>query len=135
MNYPATSCGYLARWGRRALINDKGELFTPPLKTISKQLPVLMGPTSAFQKILQQFQKYDATLAIIGLGVAQLQLSDRLSWRLQLKNGIWITLGRNQVDMRLLRFIKLYPKVIGKKASRVASVDMRYSNGMSVRWK
>lgn len=58
-----------------------------------------------------------------------------LSWRVRLENGIAIELGNADILMRLSDFVSIYPKIIGDNAKDVDSIDLRYSNGVAVKWK
>lgn len=125
----------VARWNQQQLINQWGKLFTPPLTTMSKQLPWLQGPPQRYKKVWQQFQKFNLVVMGLGLKIEKLQLSPRMSWRLQLNNGVWVVLGREEIDQRLRRFVRLYQRVLDQKNKQVVSVDCRYPNGIAVRWK
>ncbi len=125
----------VARWDQTQIFNSLGHLFTPPVSSIPKQLPSLQGPASLSKSIWQQYQAFNVLIASLGLSIDQLQVSQRLSWQLRLSNGLWVVLGREDIDQRLQRFVRLYQRVILQKNKQAVSVDMRYPNGMAVRWK
>jgi len=74
-------------------------------------------------------------LAPLGLRPAAIQVSDRRGWRVRLDNGIEVQLGRGDVDELMSKFVGLYPRVLAEAATRVETVDLRYTNGFAVRWK
>ncbi len=125
----------VARWGEKALINKQGTLFYPKPKTIPQDLPLLLGPDESAKKVLSQYQQFNQELSTLGLSIRELRLSQRLAWHLLLRNGIELMLGRNKMMQRLRLFTQLYPRIIGAQGKRVARVDLRYPNGLAIRWR
>src|SRR5690606_9657845 len=95
-------------------------------------------------------RRHQATLAPLGMSIAELRLSPRRAWRMRLDNGMSLALGRLQTEARLARFAALYPRLFGAQpalqgaaaaapdAAAAASlapvtVDLRYSDGFAVR--
>ncbi|MGA7802600.1 MAG: cell division protein FtsQ/DivIB [Gammaproteobacteria bacterium] len=124
----------IARWGKAALINPRGVVFTPPANTVPAGLPQLEGPKGLEPAVLQQYRAMTKALAPLGLKIAQLVEDQRRAWDLRLTDGVELKLGRADAYPRLLRFVRIYPKVLAGHVSRLVSVDMRYSNGFAVRW-
>jgi cell division protein FtsQ len=85
--------------------------------------------------VLGQYHLFRAALASTGLGIAELVLDERRSWRLTLDNNLRLRLGRRQVQARLGRFGRVYHSFIKPQLGRIESVDLRYTNGFSVAWK
>jgi cell division protein FtsQ len=46
-----------------------------------------------------------------------------------------VRLGRQQMDRRFDRFMVAAAKLVSQRATDIAYVDMRYSNGFAVGWK
>ena len=44
-------------------------------------------------------------------------------------------LDQNQINDKLQRFLWLYQRELAPYADRIASVDLRYRNGLAVAWK
>lgn len=124
----------VARWGNTGLLNSEGVLFYPRLDTFPQELPVLNGPKGDAQFLWRFYRQLNHRLKPINLRVSELNLSDRRAWSLILNNGIKVYLGRLLVKQRFDRFVRAYPKVIGDKANKVSTVDLRYVNGLSIRW-
>jgi cell division protein FtsQ len=72
-------------------------------------------------------------LAPLGEEIAQISLSPRLAWRVRLKSGTELELGREQVEERVARFVAAYPQSVGAMKRPVNYVDLRYRNGFAVR--
>lgn len=124
----------LARWGEHDLVNRRGERFTPPVGTLPTDLPSLQGPAGLEAALTRNYYDMGKALAPAGLKITRLIQDERRSWRVALDNGIELRLGRDDAYPRLLRFVRLYPKVLAPRASQIASIDLRYTNGFAVAW-
>lgn len=126
-----------ARWGVRAVFNTEGELFTPAQASIPEGLPQLLGPEGFEKKTLQEFDNMSKILKSIDLKIDRLSVNERLSWSLQLNNGITLLLGHEEPLKRLKRFVIIYPQVFSGETNNVKAVqvDMRYPSGMAVQWR
>lgn len=122
-------------WQNINLVTALGKTFTPDINTVPTFLPHLMGPDDQLQNVLQHYRKFMLDLLPLTLQVKALTLTPRGAWDLTLSNGIRVLLGRNQVAERFTRFVEVYPKVVGDKAKKIQQIDLRYPNGLAVRWK
>lgn len=123
----------LARWNNAALVNTQGELFQA---ASDQQLPVFNGPDDSVKEITSQYQFFKQQLAITGHKPVQVSLSQRRAWQIRLDDGLVVELGRERMEQRLEKFVKVYDRSLGrlmqmKKA--VDYVDLRYPNGFAVR--
>ena len=57
------------------------------------------------------------------------------AWFFDLDNGIRVKIGRYAFDERLDRFLKFIPTLIPDRINEIESIDLRYTNGLSVLWK
>jgi cell division protein FtsQ len=122
-------------WNNTQLLTAQGVAFSPAANTFPKNLPALNGPGDEQQNMLQTQQQLNQLLQPLQLSVQQLVLSDRRAWTMVLNNGITVTLGKQNIWPRMQQFVAVYPKVVGNKAKRAISVDLRYPNGFTVQWK
>ncbi|MEE9342842.1 MAG: cell division protein FtsQ/DivIB [Gammaproteobacteria bacterium] len=135
LNVHVTEQRAVAYWGADAFLNQSGDVFTPIEKVEAQSLPVLHGPDGHEAQVLQLYKTMNLMLESIGQAVQALDMDARRAWHLQLTNSISIELGRINMRARLQRFIQAYPVVLAYAAERIESIDLRYSNGFSVRWK
>jgi len=124
----------VARWGEDGLLNSDGEYFSPRPETFPEELPELHGPHDTEVLLLNRFNKIHESISSIGLKIKRLTLSERRAWQFELDDGIQVILGRKDFDLRLERFIDFVPLGLTGKLSQTELVDMRYTNGFSVRW-
>ena len=126
-----------ARWGDLGLLNQSGVFFSPDTNTIPDNLPFLFGPINSEVKLLHRYKAIQEKLQSLPfrLNVSSVTLNDRRAWSFDLENGVKVIIGRYFFDSRLDRFLKFVPTLIPDHINRIKSVDLRYSNGLSVFWK
>ena len=120
----------LARWGSAALVNAQGEIFQA---AYDGALPVFVGPPGTSKEIAIQYEYFRRTLAAIDATPVTVQLTPRRAWRVRLKGGTTVDLGRDDVEARLGRLIALYDRALKPLNRRIDYVDLRYANGFAVR--
>lgn len=125
----------VAQWGNARLLNDAGEIFSPPLKSFPADLPVLQGPAGSEWQVLMNYRLFQQALAPIGLRIYGLSLDPSRSWWLVVDGGLSIKLGQHHVLSRLKKFIALYPRLLQNSEKKAVTVDMRYPNGVAIQWK
>ncbi|MCO6414222.1 MAG: cell division protein FtsQ/DivIB [Thiogranum sp.] len=125
----------VARWGERGFLNGRAQLFEPQQPVDLTQLPQLAGPAGYEQRVLEMHGRLLNLLQPLRLGVAELQLDARRTWRVQLSNGLAVEIGRYDPLERIERFVRVYPAILAAGKGAIESVDLRYSNGFAVRWQ
>jgi cell division protein FtsQ len=120
----------LARWGSTALVNTQGETFHA---AYDGKLPVFVGPAGTSKEMAIQYEFFHRNLSAIHARPVLVQLTARRAWQVKLDNGLTLQLGRDDVEMRLARFIAVHERTIGALARRIEYVDLRYPNGFAVR--
>lgn len=124
----------IAIWNHDSLLSETGELFAPKNANYSN-LPVLVGPLNQHILMLSYFQNINRLLQPIHVRIRELDLNAYATWKLTLDNGIVLYIGYKDVLIRVRQFVKVYPKLISEKKADILSVDLRYPNGMAVKWK
>lgn len=118
-----------------ALINANGQIFIPPANTFPQNLPILKGKEDKIPKLWQYYQALNPVLTPLKLAIHELEINNRQSVSLVLTNGTLVFLGNTQVLPRLHRFVKVYPQIFANPAAHADSVDLRYENGLTVKWR
>ena len=119
----------LAHWNNSALVNRQGEVFDAQSAQV---LPVFMGPDGDAAEVTQYYAQFERQLAGLNLQVEKIVLTPRHAWQLHLSNGMVLELGREDMQQRLERFVKVYPYSLAVVQHRVKYVDLRYRNGFAV---
>jgi cell division protein FtsQ len=124
-----------ARWGDNGLLNVRGELFTETAQHDFPELPRLGGPRGSEREVARRYLAVRGKLAEANLSLESLEMDERGAWVLVLGTGQEIRLGRRDIDERLYRFFDVVAPALVKDFSRVAYVDLRYTNGFAVGWR
>ncbi|MDZ7789691.1 MAG: cell division protein FtsQ/DivIB [Xanthomonadales bacterium] len=123
----------VARWNDDRLFSNRGEVFSVSGSEGMQGLAKLRGPESRDEEVLERWQAMRRRLGTVGRDVAELALDERGAWTVVLDNDVTLVLGREQVDKRLDRYISAQP-ALADLARPIRRVDMRYTNGLAVRW-
>jgi cell division protein FtsQ len=62
-----------------------------------------------------------------------MSLSERRAWRVHLDNGTILELGREQVGVRLKRYVQVHDYSMAQLNQQLTYVDLRYPSGFAVR--
>jgi len=129
----------VARWGQDYLINERGNLFIPDDPEQGENLPSLIGPPGMHRYLWGQYSELQSILNGTDLNIAQLVFDSRHAMRLKTTSGINIQLGRmtNVTDnfLELSLFAKAFRQKLMEKESKIASIDLRYTNGFAIEWR
>ena len=125
-----------ARWGDLGLLNQLGVFFSPDEIAMFNDLPLLFGPANSEVKLLSRYRAIQEKLQSLPfrLNVSSVTLNDRRAWSFDLENGVRVIIGRYSFDDRINLFLKFIPTLI-HRIDKIKSVDLRYSNGISVLWQ
>ncbi len=118
----------LAKLNDRALVNTHGEVFTAEYKN---ELPVFIGQPDTSDQLAKMYGEFKNELLPMQQEIAQLSLSPRYAWQLRLKNGMVLELGREQMQQRLARFVRVYSYSVATLTNQVKHIDLRYRNGFA----
>ncbi|TBU97309.1 cell division protein FtsQ [Stutzerimonas kirkiae] len=125
----------IARWGDQALLNNRGQAFSPNDLTHYEHLPQLYGPKRAEQKVMQQYQMLSQMLRSLGFSIQRLELRERGSWFLSTHQGLELLLGRDHIAEKMRRFTAIYQQELAEQSEKIARIDLRYANGLAVAWR
>ncbi|MCU7904639.1 MAG: FtsQ-type POTRA domain-containing protein [Candidatus Thiodiazotropha sp. (ex Epidulcina cf. delphinae)] len=125
----------LAYWGEDAMVSQRGEVFTPEVLPQLPGLVTLSGKTGSAGNISRDYLRMRTLLGTVGLGLTHVWVDARQAWRLKTGDGLLLQLGRREVMPRLTRFVQLYPYLITQTGRKPERVDLRYTNGFTVRWQ
>ncbi|WP_096085332.1 cell division protein FtsQ/DivIB [Agaribacterium haliotis] len=125
----------IARWGERGFINRYGELvYVNELNALSS-LPVLSGADEHAYDIARNYLLMSQLLNDAGLYISSLHVSANGAREIKFSSGFTLLLGGHMFSERLEKFLYLYQQQLGAQKERLAIVDLRYSNGVAVRWR
>lgn len=122
----------LARWSAGGLINVHGERF---YAHTGAALPLFVAPPGTEAEVARRYARFADAVAPLGAAPERVVLTPRLAWQLRLANGLHLMLGRDAqaAEIRLRRFVGIYPAAREHFGSRHDYVDLRYPNGFALR--
>lgn len=127
----------VARWGERGLLNSRGELILKNAQQnyLPPELPQLNGPEESEWRVAQRYLELYNMVKGHGLYLQGLNQDARGTWEFTLSNGTLVKLGKHKTDERLHRFAKQILPNLLQQARHAEVLDMRYSNGFTVKWR
>ena len=125
----------MAVWTAGGLLNKQGELFLPQATSYPNGLPIFTAPEGMHAEVIMHYQDVNAMLAPLKLVISSIDMDARHAVSVRLNNGVELNLGRQDVLLRMQRFINVYPQLQAERAKTLMRVDLRYTNGMAVTWK
>lgn len=125
----------LARWNNDSLLSTKGEIFSPVATTFPLGLPQFVGPLGEQMEMLSYYATINDILKKLHFKIIQFELTSTGAWQMIFSNGIKLNVGYKDILTRINHFVRVYPVIIGDRAKDVDYVDLRYANGLAVRWK
>jgi cell division protein FtsQ len=125
----------VARWGSEALIDTRGQTFSPRPSEVPPGLPQLEGPAGQQQAVFERYQRFERGLAGAPYTLRGLALDLRGEWVARLAPDITVRLGRGAPEDHLPTLLGPVAKAIGARLDEAETVDLRYTNGFAVSWK
>jgi cell division protein FtsQ len=125
----------VARWGQEGFVSARGEVFHPKVNYVAKDLPLLFGPVGKTAYVMEQYRAFNDRFRVLNLRVIELHLTERRTWFIKFDSGLQLILDQSQINEKLQRFLTLYGRELSPYAERIASIDLRYRNGLAVAWK
>jgi len=129
----------VAIWNGNRVINRYGEIFDPEDQELPKYLVRVSGPEGAHHLMMDHYFAIRQLFQDVGLRIASMDINDRRALQVILTNGVRILLGRvrdgEESAEEVQRFVQAYKGGLSPKFEDVALVDLRYTNGLAVRWK
>ena len=117
-----------------------GDVFTANLAEAEDDtdLIALSGPDGSEKEVLSQYQEFKTWFAKINLTPDSVTYSPRYAWSVNLNNGMRVELGRVQdgstLKSRVDKLMMVYPKLVANAQESIESVDMRYPNGLAMKY-
>ena len=123
----------VARWNDNRLLSDRGEVFEVTGSQSMQGMARLVGPEARREEVLENWRLMRRQLANVGQDIAGLGVDERGAWMVELDSGLSLALGREHMHDRLARYVRVHEKLMAK-GRPIAHVDLRYTNGLAVRW-
>lgn len=120
----------VARWNERALVSREGEVFEVAGTVGMQGLVQLRGPDARRGDVFETWQALEARMRPAGVEIARVELNRRGAWTLVLDTGWELLLGREQLELRVDRFLAVQDRLA--QVPDVRRIDLRYPNGLAL---
>jgi cell division protein FtsQ len=125
----------LAIWNNQQLLDKDGEEFMALAKDslLAQTLPQLIGAPGTEMEVWRAYLACSKILAPLDLKIKTVSLSIDQQWQLQLRNGLTIYIGHQNMLRRLNNFSELYTLLLKLYKKSPASFDLRYQHAIAVK--
>ena len=125
----------VARWNANAVLDARGESFTPRPHEVPAGLPRLGGRSGTEAEVGRTWMRMARALAGTALALEGISLNDRGQWIARSKSGIELRFGQAPPDQRMGSLQGVGMAVLEGRWNQVAYIDLRYTNGFAVGWR
>ncbi len=124
----------IARWDDRGFVNYRGDLILTDKGLLSSDLPILRGGEDEAHLLMKKYQFLSEALNKHELTVSVLEKNKVGIWGAELSNGWVLLLGRADINQKIQRLLLALEQKAILLSSEVDRIDLRYENGLSVKW-
>lgn len=125
----------IARWGEKGFLNRLGDELAIKENSHLRSLPVLQTEFGKSQDMIEQYQLISELLVPIDLRLTELQRNTVGTWQVDTSEGVRLVLGRGQIVEKMQRLAIVWKSGLAVQKSNIASIDLRYPNGLAVSWR
>ena len=125
----------IARWGKKGFLNRLGDQLSLPENSNLNSLPVLEADFGSSQDMIAQYLLLAELLAPTDLRLTELQRDAVGAWQIETAAGVRIVLGRDQIIEKIRRLIVVWDSGLDVQLNNIATIDLRYPNGLAVSWR
>ena len=123
----------VAAWGDGGYLNSAGKIVQ--LADGAEGVPELATSLSDPRRAMEIYQVLESRVNPAGLSIERLEENSLGEWLITLTGGATVALGNEALIERLERFLLAYRRALSERHDEIAHVDVRYDNGLAVRWK
>jgi cell division protein FtsQ len=133
----------MALWGDESankMVNMQSRVFEANVEDVDiDKLPRLKGPDAQSQTVVQMYRHLLPIFETMDMGIEQLELTPRGSWRVLTDRGALLELGRGseaEITAQLQTFFKTLSQVTaryGRTPTALAGADLRHKDGYALR--
>lgn len=124
----------VAVWNDSLLLSHEGDAFEGIDKYELAELPHLYGPEKRLEEVFGFYQYMKTELSLADFTIHKVEMDARLTARLTLNDDIQLVVDRHQYEHKLARFVSLYQRQLSKEPQLIESADLRYADGMAIKW-
>ena len=124
----------IARWDEKHLLSDKARVYRAATESFDF-LPLVYAANHKPAWVLDRFYRLAARFDSVDEKLVSLRVDSRGALDVELINGLVVKLGRDDIERKIDRLVKIYDSQILPRRDQIRRLDLRYSNGFAVAWK
>ncbi len=124
----------VARWDDKHLLSSKARVYAADAAAFS-HLPLVRAVSHEPEWLLRQFDRLEARFRDVDERLVTMRVDSRGAIDIELINGLQIKLGRQQIEHKIDRLMRIYQQQILPRREQIRRLDLRYANGFAVAWK
>lgn len=127
----------VAKFGSEKLIDATGKVFSPvDVEQLTAQPWIqLQGDADKSALIMQQTEQVTKWFYPLHMKVEEVILTPRMTWLFRFDNGLRVLVDKDNTAEKLYQLSILLQNQLKNKLPQIATVDLRYKNGMALTWK
>lgn len=125
----------IARWNNNGYISNDGKLIIVESNETLMDLPLLSGAEGKSHEVTKNYLVFTEILKNSQLKVTGISVDKKSSWEINIDNTFSLVLGRQRIHERLENFQYVYEKHLKDQKTNIVRIDMRYEQGLAVKWK
>jgi cell division septal protein FtsQ len=98
-------------------------------------LPTLFGTEERLVEIFNIYTQAQNVLNSLDVKINKIIMQPHQYWELQLENGTILYLKESQALNQLEFLVKIYAKLTHERENHPKSIDLRYADGLAVKWE
>jgi len=133
----------MALWGDEGgnkMVNQQSQVFEANIEEAdTENLPRLRGPDAESALVVKLYRKVLPMFEAMGMGIEQLELTSRGSWRILTTGGAWLEMGHgNETEIadQLKVFFRTLTQITaryGRTPTALLGADLRHKDGYALR--
>jgi len=124
----------VARWDGEHLLSSTATVYRAESDEF-RQLPLVYAANHSPAWALRQFYRLQTRFEAVDERLVALSVDSRGALDVELINGLQIKLGRDEIEHKIDRLVRIYEGQILPRREQIERLDLRYSNGFAVAWK
>jgi cell division protein FtsQ len=122
----------VAAWGDGGYLTSAGKIVR--LADGAHDVPELVTSLTAPRRAMEVYQMFESRVNAAGFSIVRLEENPLGEWLMTFDSGTTVALGNEALTERLERFLFAYRRALAQHEGELAHVDLRYDNGLAVRW-
>lgn len=122
----------VASWGDGGYLTSAGKVVQ--LAGGAERVPALDVSLSPPRRAMEVYQMLESRVNPAGFSIVELEENRLGEWLMTFEGGMTVALGNEHLRERLERFLLAYQRAFAARAQAIEHVDLRYDDGLAVRW-